>query len=91
MVHSKQNSQSEGERDPSENHSMRHGHSNLIRTEDNENRVQLEEEMCPVCQERLSNQKMVFQCGHITCCKCKFLVLHQPHISGYSASVDYLL
>ncbi|PWA98308.1 Helicase, C-terminal [Artemisia annua] len=70
LVHSKQNSQSEGECDPSESHSMRHGRSNLIRTEDNENRVQLEEEMCPVCQERLSNQKMVFQCGHITCCKC---------------------
>lgn len=30
------------------------------------------EEMCPVCQEKLSNRKMVFQCGHITCCKCEF-------------------
>lgn len=29
------------------------------------------EETCPVCQEKLSNQKMVFQCGHVTCCKCK--------------------
>lgn len=27
---------------------------------------------CPVCQEQLSNQKMVFQCGHMICCKCKF-------------------
>ncbi|XP_042489288.1 E3 ubiquitin-protein ligase SHPRH isoform X2 [Macadamia integrifolia] len=26
---------------------------------------------CPVCQEKLNNQKMVFQCGHVTCCKCK--------------------
>ncbi|KAL3653381.1 hypothetical protein CASFOL_003062 [Castilleja foliolosa] len=24
---------------------------------------------CPVCQEQLGNQKMVFQCGHFTCCK----------------------
>lgn len=32
------------------------------------------EEMCPVCQEKLSNRKMVFQCGHITCCKCEFLI-----------------
>jgi E3 ubiquitin-protein ligase SHPRH len=30
-----------------------------------------DEETCPVCQEKLSNQKMVFQCGHVTCCKCK--------------------
>jgi hypothetical protein len=29
------------------------------------------EETCPVCQEKLSKQKMVFQCGHVTCCKCK--------------------
>ncbi|GKB02305.1 E3 ubiquitin protein ligase SHPRH, partial [Tanacetum coccineum] len=63
LVLSKQNSQSEGECDPSASHIM-------IRKDDNGNRVQLEEEMCPVCQERLSNQKMVFQCGHITCCKC---------------------
>ncbi|KAL3834738.1 hypothetical protein ACJIZ3_009474 [Penstemon smallii] len=27
-------------------------------------------ESCPVCQEQLGNQKMVFQCGHVTCCKC---------------------
>lgn len=31
-----------------------------------------DEETCPVCQEKLSNQKMVFQCGHVTCCKCKY-------------------
>lgn len=31
------------------------------------------DETCPVCQEKLSNQKMVFQCGHVTCCKCKSL------------------
>ncbi|XP_017984679.1 PREDICTED: E3 ubiquitin-protein ligase SHPRH isoform X1 [Theobroma cacao] len=34
-------------------------------------------EACPVCQERLSNQKMVFQCGHITCCKCLFVMTEQ--------------
>lgn len=32
-----------------------------------------DDETCPVCQEKLSNQKMVFQCGHVTCCKCKSL------------------
>ncbi|XP_042957344.1 E3 ubiquitin-protein ligase SHPRH isoform X1 [Carya illinoinensis] len=31
-----------------------------------------DDETCPVCQEKLSNQKMVFQCGHVTCCKCLF-------------------
>ncbi|XP_038722963.1 E3 ubiquitin-protein ligase SHPRH isoform X2 [Tripterygium wilfordii] len=30
------------------------------------------EETCPICQEKLSIQKMVFQCGHATCCKCLF-------------------
>ncbi|PIA38536.1 hypothetical protein AQUCO_02700026v1 [Aquilegia coerulea] len=28
------------------------------------------DETCPICQDNLSNQKMVFQCGHVTCCKC---------------------
>ncbi|KAJ7965163.1 E3 ubiquitin-protein ligase SHPRH [Quillaja saponaria] len=36
-----------------------------------------DEETCPVCQERLSNQKMVFQCGHVTCCKCLFSMTEQ--------------
>lgn len=30
-----------------------------------------DDEPCPICHEKLSNQKMVFQCGHVTCCKCK--------------------
>ncbi|KAJ4904003.1 zinc ion binding [Raphanus sativus] len=30
------------------------------------------EEACPICHENLRNQKMVFQCGHSTCCKCFF-------------------
>ncbi|CAJ1970559.1 unnamed protein product [Sphenostylis stenocarpa] len=31
-----------------------------------------DDETCPICQEKLGNQKMVFQCGHLTCCKCLF-------------------
>ncbi|XP_015575743.2 E3 ubiquitin-protein ligase SHPRH [Ricinus communis] len=31
-----------------------------------------DEEACPICQEKMHNQKMVFQCGHVTCCKCLF-------------------
>ncbi|XP_019456201.1 PREDICTED: E3 ubiquitin-protein ligase SHPRH isoform X2 [Lupinus angustifolius] len=31
-----------------------------------------EDETCPVCQEKLGNKKMVFQCGHIMCSKCLF-------------------
>ncbi|KZV51925.1 snf2 histone linker phd ring helicase [Dorcoceras hygrometricum] len=36
-----------------------------------------DEESCPVCQEKLGNQKMVFQCGHVTCCKCFFAMTDQ--------------
>ncbi|KAI3952838.1 hypothetical protein MKX01_006881 [Papaver californicum] len=28
-----------------------------------------EDEACPVCQEKLQHEKMVFQCGHVTCCR----------------------
>ncbi|KAL6657357.1 hypothetical protein ACP70R_005137 [Stipagrostis hirtigluma subsp. patula] len=27
-------------------------------------------EPCPICQEKVFDQKMVFQCGHFVCCKC---------------------
>lgn len=30
------------------------------------------EEACPICHENLSKQKMVFQCGHVICCKCNY-------------------
>ncbi|XP_059666858.1 uncharacterized protein LOC132312497 isoform X2 [Cornus florida] len=39
--------------------------------------VKADEEACPVCQEKLSNQKMVFQCGHVTCCRCFFAITEQ--------------
>ncbi|KAF9595872.1 hypothetical protein IFM89_005358 [Coptis chinensis] len=29
-----------------------------------------DDEACPVCHENLSDQRIVFQCGHVTCCKC---------------------
>ncbi|KAK9283240.1 hypothetical protein L1049_011476 [Liquidambar formosana] len=50
--------------------------------ERNEYLVKADEESCPVCQEKLSNRKMVFQCGHVTCCKCLVAMTEQrlvPH------------
>ncbi|KAG6402018.1 hypothetical protein SASPL_138887 [Salvia splendens] len=38
-------------------------------------------ESCPVCQEQLGSQKMVFQCGHVTCCKCLFVMTERKLIS----------
>ncbi|XP_026388746.1 E3 ubiquitin-protein ligase SHPRH-like [Papaver somniferum] len=29
-----------------------------------------EDEACPVCQDKLQHERMVFQCGHVTCCRC---------------------
>lgn len=31
----------------------------------------IDDEPCPICQERYYEQKMMFQCGHSLCCKCK--------------------
>lgn len=36
-----------------------------------------DDHLCPICHEKLTNQKMVFQCGHATCCKCKSLTKFQ--------------
>jgi len=33
------------------------------------------DEACPICHEILRNQKMVFQCGHSTCCNCNYFDL----------------
>ncbi|XP_050209506.1 uncharacterized protein LOC126660195 isoform X2 [Mercurialis annua] len=48
----------------------------------NEDLYKNEEEACPICQEKLNNQKMVFQCGHFTCCKCLFSMteLHEKKL-----------
>ncbi|GLT58794.1 hypothetical protein SLA2020_316600 [Shorea laevis] len=43
------------------------------------------EETCPVCQEKLTKQKMVFQCGHVTCCKCLFSMTEQRHDTKFQA------
>ncbi|WCJ20101.1 zinc ion binding DNA binding helicases ATP binding nucleic acid binding [Euphorbia peplus] len=37
-----------------------------------------DEEACPICHDKLDNQKMVFQCGHFTCCEC-FFALTERH------------
>lgn len=35
-----------------------------------------DKETCPVCQDPLTIRKMVFPCGHLTCCKCKYSPYH---------------
>ncbi|KAH7548237.1 hypothetical protein JRO89_XS14G0087300 [Xanthoceras sorbifolium] len=42
-----------------------------------ESQSKADEEACPICQEKLSNRRMVFQCGHATCCKCLFAMTEQ--------------
>ncbi|CAN6200289.1 unnamed protein product [Urochloa humidicola] len=34
-------------------------------------------EPCPICQEKVFDQKMVFQCGHFVCCKCCLYMTEQ--------------
>ncbi|XP_068668548.1 uncharacterized protein [Aristolochia californica] len=41
-----------------------------------------EGEGCPVCQEKLSKQKMVFQCGHFTCFKCLVAMAERTFAHG---------
>ncbi|KAG0481686.1 hypothetical protein HPP92_012544 [Vanilla planifolia] len=43
--------------------------------------LKVDDDPCPICHEKLDNQKMVFECGHLICCKCclkltEKLVLH---------------
>ncbi|XVF81925.1 hypothetical protein PTKIN_Ptkin16aG0001600 [Pterospermum kingtungense] len=49
------------------------------------------EDACPICQERLINQKMVFQCGHVTCCKCLFAMTEQSLRHGYKSRSKWVM
>ncbi|XP_059300867.1 uncharacterized protein LOC132053054 isoform X3 [Lycium ferocissimum] len=56
--------------------------------EEKEYQATIEEDTCPVCQEKLNNQQMVFQCGHVICCKCLFAMTEKrlalqgkPHVN----------
>ncbi|XVF24305.1 hypothetical protein REPUB_Repub13aG0116300 [Reevesia pubescens] len=50
-----------------------------------------DEEACPICQEKLSNQKMVFQCGHVTCCKCLFAMTEQSLHHGNKSRNQWVM
>ena len=39
-------------------------------THERDPRGKADDDLCPICHEKLASQKMVFQCGHATCCKC---------------------
>lgn len=59
-----------------------------------ESQIKLDEESCPICQEKLSNQRMVFQCGHATCCKCKFNIanfLAMHHLLQKLVHKDFII
>ncbi|XP_021866581.1 uncharacterized protein [Spinacia oleracea] len=55
------------------------------------NNIRVVEEMCPVCQEILQNQKMVFQCGHLTCCKCLFAITERKMVSHGKMSDNWVI
>ncbi|KAJ0661734.1 putative DNA helicase chromatin remodeling SNF2 family [Helianthus annuus] len=85
LVQSKQNSHSAGECKPS--HAQVTTNPDANDKGENEKTVRLEDDTCPVCQERLSNPKMVFRCGHSTCCKC-FLGMTERWIYRNGTSHD---
>lgn len=51
----------------------------------------IEEDACPVCQEKLDNQKMVFQCGHVICCKCLFAMTEKRLSLHGKPQVNWLM
>ncbi|KAG9149766.1 hypothetical protein Leryth_021853 [Lithospermum erythrorhizon] len=50
-----------------------------------------DEETCPVCQEKLGNQKMVFQCAHVTCCKCLFVMTERRSANHAKYQTDWIM
>ena len=50
-----------------------------------------DEEACPICQEKLNNQKMVFPCGHVTCCKCEFYLFSISWFFNFLKSIHEII
>ncbi|KAK4351223.1 hypothetical protein RND71_030536 [Anisodus tanguticus] len=59
--------------------------------EKKEYQANIEEDTCPVCQEKLNNQKMVFQCGHVICCKCLFAMTEKRLALHGKPQVNWLM
>ncbi|XP_070027034.1 uncharacterized protein [Nicotiana sylvestris] len=59
--------------------------------EKTEYQARTEEHTCPVCQEKLNNQKMVFQCGHVICCKCLFAMTEKRLALHGKPQVNWLM
>lgn len=59
--------------------------------EEKENQSIIEEDTCPVCQEKFDNQKMVFQCGHVICCKCLFAMTEKRLALHGKPQVNWLM
>lgn len=55
------------------------------------NNFRLVEDLCPICHEILQNQKMVFQCGHVTCCKCFIAITEQKVVSNGKVQDNWIL
>ncbi|KAJ4978047.1 hypothetical protein NE237_008827 [Protea cynaroides] len=60
-------------------------------TEQIERVSRADDEACPVCQEKLNNQKMVFQCGHVTCCKCFVAMTEQRLIHHGKTQEEWVM
>ncbi|KAJ3682918.1 hypothetical protein LUZ60_013145 [Juncus effusus] len=81
MVRCNKKPQAENHKSASENEdSTNLEASNLVKEE---TKIEITEEPCPICREKFSDKKMVFQCGHFLCCKCCLLMTEQAasHLS----------
>nr|GLL21004.1 E3 ubiquitin-protein ligase SHPRH isoform X1 [Ipomoea trifida] len=75
LVQSKQKQQPESTDDTTSTQAMVTSRT----SEENQNGsfTKAEEDACPICHEKLNSQKMVFQCGHVICCKCLIALTEQ--------------
>ncbi|CAA7028820.1 unnamed protein product [Microthlaspi erraticum] len=69
LIKSKQNQESES---PDHSSPIQETVTALVPDEQEGENLIKREEACPICHEILRSQKMVFQCGHNTCCRCFF-------------------
>ncbi|CAN8317715.1 unnamed protein product [Cochlearia groenlandica] len=80
LIKSKQKQESESPKTPNHSSTIQETFKASAPVEQKDENLLKPEEACPICHEKLRNQKMVFQCGHNTCCNCFFAMTERGSV-----------
>lgn len=78
------------QKSPHHSDSLSMPHDTASPDEINGRATQIDHEPCPICHEKIMNQKMVFECGHVICCKCEQILPFHYFFFASVVLIDFL-